>query len=90
MLQMQIYRIRLNSFIVAVLRVICHFDGRTYFTFKEEPIVSAIAFESNTVISDKELEKLVENIGLTRSTFGSNEIKGKYFLFHNIINKKGI
>ena len=68
-----------------------HFDAGTLtFTFKEEPIVSAIAFEGNTVISDKELEKLVENIGLKPGRpLDPTKLKGLVFSLSQYYQQKG-
>lgn len=39
-------------------------DGKLVFSFKERPIISAISFDGNSVIADKQLEKPVQALGL--------------------------
>ncbi|MEE2770175.1 MAG: outer membrane protein assembly factor BamA [Pseudomonadota bacterium] len=55
-------------------------NGDLTFTFVEEPIISAISFEGNTVLSDKELEKPAENAGLKPGR-PFNPTKFKQFIY---------
>lgn len=55
-------------------------NGKLTFTFVEEPIISSIKFEGNTVIADKELEQPAKDFGIKPGR-PLNPTKFKQFIF---------